>query len=222
MVENDASGGTSSGRDGAPSRRRRGRRPGRSETRQAVLDAARARFAADGFTATTIRGIAADAGVDAALVMQFFTSKDELFGAVMSVPPAALARMTDAWQGPEDGIGERVTRAFLGVWEDDPQASRPLLAMLRGAIARERAAEQLRDFIEARLMKGAPAHLRDDDDTRLRVGLASAMLMGIIVARHIVRVPTIADESQDSIAATAATALQALLTPRAGLRGATR
>ncbi|WP_406314443.1 TetR family transcriptional regulator [Streptosporangium sp. NBC_01639] len=216
MREDDASGGMSSGHGDASSRRRRGRRPGQSETRQAILDAARARFAADGFTATTIRRIAADAGVDAALVMQFFTSKDELFGAVMSVPPAALARMTDAWQGPEDGIGERVTRAFLGAWEGDPQASEPLLAMLRGAIAQERAAVQLRDFIEARLLKGAHAHLQDDHDMRLRVGIASAMLMGIIVARRIVRVPTVANESLDSIVATAATALQALLAPGGG------
>jgi AcrR family transcriptional regulator len=196
-----------------PSRGRRGRRPGRSETRQAVLDAARARFAADGFTATTIRKIAADAGVDAALVMQFFNSKDELFGAVMAVPPDALARMTDSFQGPEDGIGERVTRAFLGVWEGDPEASEPLLAMLRGAIAHEQAAAQLRDFIEARLMRGVAAHLQDDYATRLRVGVASAMLVGIVVARRIVRVPTIANESLESIVATTSDALQTLLAP---------
>ncbi|MGX6605298.1 TetR/AcrR family transcriptional regulator [Micromonosporaceae bacterium Da 78-11] len=203
----------SSSQDSAPARVRRGRRPGQSDTRQAVLDAARARFASDGFTATTIRKIAADAGVDAALVMQFYKSKDELFGAVMSVPPAGLARMTDAWQGPTDGIGERVVRAFLGVWEGDPQTAEPLLVMLRGAIAQEKAAAHLRDFIEARLMKGVAVHLHVDPDTRLRVGLASAMLMGIIVARSIVRVPTIADESLDTIASTTAGALQALLAP---------
>jgi AcrR family transcriptional regulator len=197
----------------AASRGRRGRRPGQSETRQAILNAARARFAADGYTATTIRRIAADAGVDAALVMQFFKSKDELFGAVLSVPPTALDRMTDAWQGLPDGIGERVTRAFLAAWEDDPQASEPLLAMLRGAIAQEQAAAQLRDFIEARLMKGVPAHLQDDD-IRLRVGLAAAMLVGVIVARRVVGVPTVANESVDSIVAVAGAALQALLAPR--------
>ncbi|GAA3216591.1 TetR family transcriptional regulator [Dactylosporangium siamense] len=199
--------------DDAPARGRRGRRPGQSETRQAILDAARARFAADGFTATTIRKIAADAGVDASLVIQFFKSKDELFGAVLSVPPAALERMTDAWGGPVDGLGERVARAFLSVWEQDPEASGPLLAMLRGAIAQEQAAAQLRDFIEARLMRGVHAHLRDDHDTRLRVGLAAAMLMGIIVARCVVRVPTIADEDLDAIVATTSGALQTLLVP---------
>lgn len=198
---------------GMSSSGRRGRRPGQSETRQAILEAARARFAADGFTATTIRRIAADAGVDAALVMQFFKSKEELFGAVMSVPPDALARMSEAWRGPSDGIGERVTRAFLEVWEGDPQTSEPLLAMLRGAITQEQAAAQLRDFIEARLMKGIAAHLQTDDDTRLRVGVAAAMLVGIIVARRVVGVPTIAGQSQDTIVATAAAALQALLAP---------
>ncbi len=203
----------SSSRDGSPSQVRRGRRPGQSDTRQAILDAARSRFAADGYTGATIRKIAADAGVDGALVMQFFKSKDELFGTVMSVPPAALERMTDAWRGPEDGIGERVARAYLDVWESDPRAAEPLLAMLRGAIANEQAAAHLRDFIEARLMMGVSAHLRDDHDTRLRVGTASAMLVGIIVARSVVRVPTIADESLDSIVATVARALQALLVP---------
>ncbi|MBU2668225.1 TetR family transcriptional regulator [Actinoplanes bogorensis] len=192
---------------------RRGRRPGQNDTRRAVLDAARARFAADGFTGTTIRRIATDAGVDAALVMQYFKSKDELFGAVMAVPPDALDRMTDAWPGPAEGIGERVARAFLEVWEADPRTSEPLLAMLRGAAAREAAADQLRDFIEARLMRGAVDHLPDDHDTRLRMAVAAAMLVGIIVARGIVRVPTVADESLDTIAVTAGTALQALLAP---------
>ncbi|MBM2620288.1 TetR family transcriptional regulator [Actinoplanes sp. LDG1-06] len=192
---------------------KRGRRPGQNETRQAVLEAARARFATDGFTATTIRRIAADAGVDAALVMQFYKSKDELFGAVMSVPPEALDRMTEAWKGPADGIGERVAQAFLEVWERDPRTSAPLLAMLRGTIARDQAAGHMRDFIEARLMRGAAAHLRDDHDTRLRIGVAAAMLVGIIVARCVVQVPTVADESLETIAATAGAALQELLTP---------
>ncbi len=209
----------SSSQEGAPARGRRGRRPGHSDTRHAVLEAARARFAAEGYTATTIRKIAADAGVDAALVMQFFKSKDELFGTVMSVPPAALARMTDAWRGPEDGMGERVARAYLEVWESDLEASEPLLAMLRGAIAHEQAAAQLRDFIEARLMIGVLAHLRDDHVTRLRIGVASAMLVGIIVARSVVRVPTVANESLDSIVATVADALQTLLAPDGNGRG---
>jgi hypothetical protein len=63
------------------------------------------------------------------------------------------------------------------------------------------------------IIKGAAAHLQDDHDIRLRVGVASAMLMRIIVARCIVRVPTVANESLDSVAATVAGASQALPAP---------
>ncbi|MFJ8864139.1 TetR/AcrR family transcriptional regulator, partial [Streptomyces sp. NPDC102451] len=118
---------------------RRGRRPGTNTTRQAVLDAARTRFATDGFTGTTIRRVAADAGVDASLVMQFFRSKDELFAAVMSVPADALTRFSAAFEGADDLLGERVVRAFIEVWEVDARTSEPLMAMLRGAIVNEQA-----------------------------------------------------------------------------------
>ncbi|MEC3978038.1 TetR/AcrR family transcriptional regulator [Amycolatopsis sp. H20-H5] len=73
---------------------------------------------------------------------------------------------------------------------------------------------QLREFIDARLMIGAAAHLRNDDATRLRVGVVAAMLVGIIVARRVVRVPTIANAAFESVVDTAAEALQALLAPR--------
>ena len=134
---------------------RRGRRPGVSTTRQAILEAARARFASDGFVATTIRQVAADAGVDAALVMQFFRSKDELFAEVMSVSPNALARLSAAFEGPDECLGERVVHAFLEVWEGSPRDSEPLMAMLRGAIVNEHARAQLREFIQARLLDNA-------------------------------------------------------------------
>ena len=48
-------------KDSTARKARRGRRPGTSNTRQAMLEAARARFANDGFAATTIRLVAADA-----------------------------------------------------------------------------------------------------------------------------------------------------------------
>lgn len=86
------------------------RRPGTASTRHAVLQAARARFAGDGYAATTIRHIAADAGVDPSQVMQFFGSKDELFAIVMAIPPSALHRFAIAFEGPEEHLGERVVR----------------------------------------------------------------------------------------------------------------
>ena len=197
---------------GTLERPRRGRRPGTNGTRQAILDAARARFAKDGYALTTIRGIAADAGVDAALVMRFFGSKDELFAAVMSITPHAVSRIAAAFDGPADSLGERLTRAYLEVWEGEPQDSEALLAALRRAIASEQAAAQLREFVQARLMKSISPQLGDDPDMLARLALASSMLIGVIVGRRIIQIPSLASEEAEFLIARLAPAVQMILT----------
>lgn len=191
---------------------RRGRRPGANTTRQAVLDAARARFAADGFAATTIRRVAADAGVDASLVMQFFRSKSGLFAAVMSVPADALERFSAAFEGGDDGLGERVVRAFLAVWEEDARSSEPLMAMLRAAIVDDRANEQLREFLQERLIVAATASSAVDD-AELRAGVASSMLVGLVVGRGIVGVPALTGAGRETLVALVGNAVQGVLAP---------
>jgi AcrR family transcriptional regulator len=194
---------------------RRGRRPGTSTTRQAILEAARARFASDGFAATTVRRVAADAGVNASLVMQFFRSKNELFAAVMSISPDALARFSAAFEGPDEGLGERVVRAFFDVWEGGSQDSEPLMAMLRGAIVNDEASGQLREFIQARLLEAVLSRT-SEDDAAVRAGLASSMLVGVVVGRRIVGVPTLANVDSETLVALVAPAIQSVLT--SGLR----
>jgi AcrR family transcriptional regulator len=191
---------------------RRGRRPGTSTTRQTILDAARARFATDGFAATTIRRVAADAGVNPSLVMQFFTSKDELFAAVMSISPKSLSRFSTVFDGPDEHLGERVVRAYLEVWDGDPEDSEPLMAMLRGAIVNAQAGSQLREFIQARLLEGMGTGRVDDPDAALRAGLASSMLVGLVVGRRIVGVPILAEADTETLVALVAPAIQRVLT----------
>jgi AcrR family transcriptional regulator len=198
---------------GAIARPRRGRRPGASETRQAILDAARARFAKDGYALTTIRGIAADAGVDASLVMQFFRSKDELFATVMSITPHAVSRITAAFDGPLDSLGERLTRAYLEVWEGEPEDSESLLAVLRRAVASEQAAAQLRDLVQVRLTASIGQRLADDPDMLARLAVASSMLIGVIVGRRIIAIPSLASEEAEALIARLAPAVQVILTP---------
>lgn len=191
---------------------RRGRRPGPSSTREAVLTAARARFAASGFTATTIRLVAADAGVDPSQVMQFFGSKDELFAAAMAIPASALERFSTAYEGPDEHLGERLVRASLAAWEGPPEDSEPLMAMLRGAIANESASEQLRDFLQSRLRHGTEG--RTDEDAALRAGLASTMLVGVIVGRRVIGVPTLAAADSEQLVALLGPAIQQILVPQ--------
>jgi AcrR family transcriptional regulator len=192
---------------------RRGRRPGSGSTRQAVLEAARTRFAAQGFKATTIRLVAADAGVDPSQVMQFFGSKDELFAAAMAIPSSALERFSTAYEGPDEHLGERLVRASLEAWEGPPEDSEPLMAMLRGAIANESASEQLRDFLQSRLRHGTKG--RADTDAALRAGLASTMLVGVILGRRVIGVPTLAAADTEQLVALLGPAIQQILAPPA-------
>ena len=143
--------------------------------------------------------------------MQFFGSKDELFAAVMAVPRSALDRISTVFEGPDAHLGERVVRAFLTSWEDIPEESEPLMAMLRGAVGSEHARVQLRDFIQSRLMAGlgeAPG-----PDAALRAGLASAMLVGLITSRRIIGVPLLLAAEPDKLVALVAPAIQEILVP---------
>jgi AcrR family transcriptional regulator len=196
----------------------RGRRPGANSTRGAVLEAARARFSSSGFTATTIRSVAADAGVDVAQVMQFFGSKDELFAAVMAVPASALNRFSTLFEGSDEQLGERVVRSFLKAWEGVPDESEPLMATLRGAVVNNQARDQLRDFIQSRLLTGAGKRL--GSDAALRAGLASSLLVGLVVGRRIIGVPILASAKTEDLIKVLAPAIQKILVPETSVRSA--
>jgi AcrR family transcriptional regulator len=195
----------------SPAPRRQGRRPGANETRVAILDAARTRFAKDGYAGSTIRKIAGDAGVDPSLVMQFFGSKEDLFREVMAGTPSALSRISEAFEGPTDTLGQRVTRAFLAVWDSGSADSEPFHAMLRAAIGNEHAAEQLRELIQTRLIDDLDPRLRERPDTVIRVQVVSSMLIGVIVGRRIVHVDALVHEDRESLIALIAPAVQAIL-----------
>jgi AcrR family transcriptional regulator len=185
---------------------------GPTATRNAILDAARVRFATDGFTSSTIRKIAADAGVDPSLVMQYFGSKDELFASVMDLGPNTMSRISDAFTGPDDSIGERVTRAFLEVWDGDPLVSQPLQALLRAAIGNAQATAQLRGLIQKRVIDDLSPQLRDGD-MALRIEIACSMLVGIIVGRQLVKIEALVLQDREVLVAYIAPSIQAILGP---------
>jgi len=189
----------------------RGRRPGVSTTKQAVLNAARSQFAAHGFAATTIRSVALEAGVDASLVMQFFRSKPELFAAVMELPPSVLSRLDQAFQGAEEERGANLVRTFLDLWEGAPSDSEPLMSMLRGVVVNDLAREQLRDFIEARLVEGLRSQPGAPTDARLRAGVAASMLVGLVLSRCLLEVPTLAEAGREQLIRIVAPAIQAVI-----------
>lgn len=192
---------------------KRGRRAGNNGTRQAILDAARARFAAEGYSATTIRKVASDAGVNPALVIQFFSSKEELFAAVLSMPAIALSRIAEAFDSAEEGLGERVTRAFLDLWQD-PETADPLLALIRATVSNEQASAQFSEFVQARLVDVISPKLSEGSDAAARAGFAAAMLVGLIIGRRILRVPALVAVDQDEVVKLVGPAIHQILKAR--------
>jgi AcrR family transcriptional regulator len=138
----------------APPRRpgrshRSGRRGGDSGTREAILAAARTRFGDLGYDGATIRGIAADAGVDAALVHHFFGTKERLFVAAMRLPlvPGEIVAgaLAPGAREPGRSLGEHLLRTVLGAW-DVAEMRATFLGLLRSAVSSEQAADMLREF----------------------------------------------------------------------------
>ena len=157
-----------------------------------ILTAARAAFAARGFAGASVRGIAADAGVDPALVHHYFANKDELFLATVQVPvdlPQIIDRVTADGLA---GLGERVVATLLSIWDSELQAG--LVAALRAALNDPAMARSLSEFVTSevlgRLMRPtqlSPAATSD------RLGLVGSQLLGLIIGRYVLRLPALTD-----------------------------
>jgi AcrR family transcriptional regulator len=174
-----------------------GRRPGKTDTRNELLAAARRMFADGGYDKTSVRDIAGAAGVDPALIRHYFGSKAELFRATMGWPfePAQIAAQIIG--DDRDEIGPRLTRVFFDAWER-PDSRASLLAILRGAATHEESAALVRQFIEGDLYPRLATALATPD-AELRVDLAMAQLLGIAYLRHILRIEPIASAPVDEL-----------------------
>ncbi|MFJ4337189.1 TetR family transcriptional regulator [Streptomyces sp. NPDC088915] len=198
-----------------PAPRRRGRPSRAAEesgpgARARILEAARDQFAERGYDKASVRGIARAAGVDPALVHHYFGSKDEVFAAAVEVSFEPATVVPAIVSGPRDGIGERLARFFIGVWEN-PASRAPLLAIVRSALTHEAAAAVLRTFVLRRLLERIAAEL-DVPDPKLRAELAASHMIGIAILRYAIRVEPLASADPEEIVAQVAPALQRYLT----------
>ncbi|GAB2667546.1 TetR/AcrR family transcriptional regulator [Nocardia goodfellowii] len=189
---------------------RSGRRPGHSGAREAILAAARTRFAEAGFDKTSIRGVATDAGVDPALVHHYFGTKQKLFAAVVELPvdPEATLRLIEA--APIDRLGATILQAVATVW--DSPAGPGLIAAVRTLLGGGDA-ELARTFLlevvleRVRVRIATPA-----DDGRTRIALVASQMIGVLVARKIVGVEPIASMPIPELVAAVGPTLQRYLT----------
>ena len=177
---------------------RTGRRPGAGATRERILAAARHDFSKSGFNGTTIRGIAAEAKVDPALVLHYFESKDAIFREAVRFPVDPAEFIPGLVSTGVDGLGDRLVRFFVDTW--DSPAGSAMLGVIRSVVANEDAAVLMREFVTREVL-GRLAKAIDVDEPQLRASLAGAQLIGMAMLRYVVKVEPIASADADQIVA---------------------
>src|SRR6201987_5703403 len=143
-----------------------------SRTRADILAAARRRFGAEGYERTTLRAVAADVGVDAALVIRYFGSKQDLFAAAADF----AIELPDLSNVDPDEVADILLPRFFAVWEDET-----FVALLRAAMTSQVAADTLRrvfaEQVAPKLITATP------DNPVQRIGLTGAFVIGLATTR---------------------------------------
>ncbi|MFQ6398888.1 TetR/AcrR family transcriptional regulator [Nocardia sp. KC 131] len=175
-------------------------------TRAAILEAARARFAAEGFRTATIRAIAADAAIDPSMVMRYFGSKDGLFAAAVDVS----LDLPDLTAADPDALGELLVRRFLDIWEDRADTN-VLVILMRSSITDEGVSQRFRQIFAEQVL---PAVLRvgDPADAQRRGGLVVTQLLGLALCRYVLELPPVVALTRAEIIADIGPTLQRYLT----------
>ena len=181
-------------------KRRRGRpRAGESDARERILAAAVHEFSEAGYEGATIRGIAARAGVDSALVHHYFGTKADLFGETIEAPMRPDLALPEILAGPPAEVGERIVRYVLEAWEQ-PEVRRRGVVLLRAAIGNKLTTPLLAGFLSRELI-GRIARSLHLPDGELRAALAASQVAGILIARYVLRLPALAEASVDDVVA---------------------
>jgi AcrR family transcriptional regulator len=199
-------------KSGSPARlvaRRSGRRPGASGTREAIREAAARLFAERGYDRTSMRAIAAAAGVDQKLIAHFFGSKQRLFVEVFTPPFDPAAVIPEVFAGDRATIGERVAHFLLTVLEN-PEGRRRMTGLIRAAASEPEAARMVRDLISREILTRIIQAL-DVEDADVRASLLGSQVVGLAMTRYIVGVEPLASMSPDAVAAAIAPNLQRYL-----------
>jgi len=190
---------------------RTGRRKGSPDTRDAILESARAAFAERGYDGASIRSIAANAGVDPALVHHYFGSKEQLFLEIAGAPVDPGEFVPLALVGDDAHLGERVVTMFLRIW-DDPTYGRRLLALVRSGLAHDWSARMLREFLAAQVLRRIIARIDVPVEERpIRASLVASQMLGLGLTRYLLKIEPLASADSAQVVAMIAPTVQRYL-----------
>jgi len=185
---------------GEPPSPRVGRRPGKPGTREAIVAAARAAFAQEGYERASLRGIARRAHVDPALIHHYFDGKPDLFVEVLhlATDPRVIAARVKA---SGKGRGTDLVRAFLTMWERSrPDGRSRFVGLVEAVAASQQASDGLREFLNERVWSFVDEGSADTDQPALRHCFVASQLFGLAWTRYILRVEPFASAPVDELA----------------------
>ena len=180
----------------------KGRRRDAAATRAEILEAARVLFTGDGYDHVGMRDVARVVGVDAALVVRYFGSKEGLFAEAVA---EGFRIGEDLLDGGRDGFGERIARYVLEK-EEGKGGFDPTLVLLRSA-PNERAAALLRAGLDEQFVRPLARWLGGQKAPE-RAGLIVATLFGLAFTRNVVRSGSLAEGETEDLVALVAPVLQ--------------
>jgi AcrR family transcriptional regulator len=159
------------------------------QTKATILAAARERFAQSGFERATIRGIAADADIDPAMVMRYFGNKDKLFAAAADFDLA----MPDLSDVDRDRLGVRLVAHFVDRWERDEI----MVVLLRSSTSNPEAVQRMQLIFATQLLP-VIARINSEGPER-RAGLIATQMLGLALCRYVLKLPPVIAMSRDEI-----------------------
>ncbi|MGA5540093.1 TetR/AcrR family transcriptional regulator [Mycolicibacterium nivoides] len=196
--------------DSERERKRPGRPAGPSDRRERILASARELFSRNGIDKTSIRAIAADAGVDAALVHHYFGTKTQLFAAAIHIPIDPMTVIGRLKEVPVEQIGHTLPSILLPLW--DSEIGKSFVATLRSILAGNDVS-LVRSFLQEIIIgEIGPRVDNPPGSSRVRIQFVASQLVGVAMARYILELDPFATLPADQIAETIAPTLQRYLT----------
>lgn len=191
-------------------RKRPGRPRGTSDSRDRILASARELFARNGIDRTSIRAVAAAAGVDAALVHHYFGTKQQLFTAAIRIPIDPMEVLTPMRETPVEELGLLLPSVLLPIWDSELGAG--FIATVRSLLAGAEVG-LARSFLQEVVVAEVGSRIDTPPGTGvIRAQFVASQLMGVVMARYIVQIEPFASLPAEQIARTIAPNLQHYLT----------
>jgi AcrR family transcriptional regulator len=191
-------------------RKRPGRPPGTSDTRERILASARELFARNGIDKTSIRAVAAGAGVDPALVHHYYGTKQQLFTAAIHIPIDPMQVIGPMRETPVEELGLKLPSVLLPLW--DSEIGSGFIATLRSLLAGSEVS-LVRSFLQEVIAVEVGSRVDDPPGSgMIRVQFVASQLVGVVMARYILELEPFASLPVEQIAETIAPNLQRYLT----------